>query len=61
MWQKRPVYMAKKTCLDGKRDLFMWQKRPVYVAKETCLFDYDIGLGAEDVLVHAGRNIYLYI
>ena len=53
--------MAKKTCLDGKRDLFRWQKRPVYVAKETCLFDYDIGLGAEDVLVHAGRNIYLYI
>ena len=38
--------MAKETCLCGKG---------------TCLFDYDIGLGAEDVLVHAGRNIYLYI
>ena len=30
VWQKRPAYMAKETCVYCKRDLCIWQKRPMY-------------------------------
>ena len=34
-FDKRPTYMAKDTCVYGKRDLRIWQKSPTYTAKET--------------------------
>ena len=34
-FDKRPTYMAKDTCVYGKRDLRIWQKSPTYMAKET--------------------------
>jgi len=34
IWQKRPTYMAKETCLYSKRDLPIWQKRPTCMAKK---------------------------
>ena len=51
--QQRPVYVAKESCLCGKRDLFKWQKRPVYVAKESCLS------GKRDLCMWQKRPVYV--
>jgi len=51
--QQRPVYVAKESCLCGKRDLFKWQKRPFNVAKESCLS------GKRDLCMWQKRPVYV--
>ena len=52
-WQKRPIYMAKETYSNGKRNLFMWQKRPIHVAKET------YSCGTRDLFMWQKRPIHV--
>ena len=57
MWQKRPTYTAKETCICGKRDLHMWQKRPAYVAKETYMCGKRPTYAAKETCICGKRDL----
>ena len=47
IWQKSPIYMAKKPYLYGKRALSIWQKRPMHI-------------GAPQVSVSVKRALFIW-